>query len=173
MNATNRTEYLQELASRYIAEHGPTDRRMIAAWAYRNKMIVPDELDMIDLIASEMAQAMRTEYFIDPQGRKVRKKLSVQKKVANEWGVLKQTSLWGDAESADEDFMHLHFSQRRRRIKGECHQMKSDADSYNENRDPVNPIQYDFNFNVDLEEDAGSASHPDFDLEDDEDGKPL
>jgi hypothetical protein len=35
---------------------------------------------------------------------------------------------------------------------GQCWQLKNDIDSYNERCCPDQPIQMDFNFNVDLEE---------------------
>jgi len=35
---------------------------------------------------------------------------------------------------------------------GECRQLKNDLDSYSERHCPEDPIQTDFNFNVDLEE---------------------
>lgn len=48
--------------------------------------------------------------------------------------------------------MKLAFQQRRYQILGDCKQLKSDGDSYNENRKPSEPIQIVFDFTLDLEE---------------------
>ncbi|HWA27547.1 MAG TPA: hypothetical protein VG734_17965 [Lacunisphaera sp.] len=173
MNVTTRQELLQAIATEYIAKHGPADRRTIAAWAFRNKRIIPDETDIIDAIGAEMGQAMCAEVHTDPQGRKVRSKYAVRRKVKNQWGVWTQTFLWETHETIDEESMHLHFAQRRRQLVGHCQQFKNDADSYNENRNPAMPVQYDFNFNADLEEAAGDATHPDFPSDDDSEDEPI
>jgi hypothetical protein len=44
------------------------------------------------------------------------------------------------------------YRDRRNQILGQCWQLKNDIDSYNDRRCPNEPIQMDFNFNVDLEE---------------------
>jgi hypothetical protein len=41
---------------------------------------------------------------------------------------------------------------RRNLVLGQCWQLKQDMDSYSERRCPDQPIQINFNFNVDLEE---------------------
>jgi hypothetical protein len=48
--------------------------------------------------------------------------------------------------------MEIAFQQRRNQIKGECHQLKSDVDSYNENYNKEQPIQAVFDFTNDLDE---------------------
>lgn len=164
---------LQAIATEYIALHGPADRRTIAAWAFRNKRITPDETDIIDAIGAELGQAMCTEVHTDPQGRKVRSKYAVRKKIKNEWGVWKQMFIWADFDSIDEVSVHLHFAQRRRQLVGHCQQFKNDADSFNENRELTKPVQTDFDFNPDLLDAAASSSHPDFPEEDSEMDEPV
>lgn len=48
--------------------------------------------------------------------------------------------------------MEIAAANRRNHILGECRQLKTDVDSYNERKCPDQPIQIEFNFNVDLEE---------------------
>jgi hypothetical protein len=48
--------------------------------------------------------------------------------------------------------MGIAFQQRRQQIVGDCRQLKSDVDSYNENRNPSSPIQMVFDFTLDLVE---------------------
>ena len=111
---------------------------------------------------------MRTQCFIDEQGRKVRKKYPVRKKIKDKWGVPKQTYLWADAEDATREFMEMHFQQRRRQRAGEMIQMKTDLDSYNENRNPGLPIQLSWDFTEDIAEHEASDTHPDFDSDEED-----
>ena len=46
----------------------------------------------------------------------------------------------------------MSFQQRRQQILGDCKQLKNDADSYNENRQPSVKIQMIFDFTLDLAE---------------------
>ena len=46
--------------------------------------------------------------------------------------------------------LELAFKQRRRQIVGDCRQLKTDVDSFNQNRDPDDPIQMSFDFTNDL-----------------------
>ena len=48
--------------------------------------------------------------------------------------------------------------QRRRQIVGDCVQLRVDADSYNENRTPEQPIQISLNFTNDVEEELFAAT---------------
>lgn len=170
MNARTRQEQLQAAATEYISTHGPADRTAIATWAFRNKLIVPDETDIIQLIAEDISQAMCSETHIDPQGRRVRSKYAVRRRVKNQWGVYKQTYLWENFDTIDEASMHIHFSDRRRQMIGMCQQVKNDMESFNENREPSWPVQFDFNFNPDLLDAASPSSHPDFPEEEEPDG---
>lgn len=166
MSAKTKSEFLQDVVNSYKEAHGPnwhTDRRTIAAWALRNRKVVPEESEIIDLIAEEISQAMRTEHFIDPQGRKVRKKYPIRKKVETAWGVWRQTYIWADIEDAGPEHMKLHFSQRRRQILGDCVQAKRDLDSYNENYNLGPPLQMNFDFSEDLAEMSAPDTHPDID----------
>jgi hypothetical protein len=65
-----------------------------------------------------------------------------------------QTTLWADIRTAPRKHMEMAFRQRRGQILGECRQLKSDVDSYNENVTPGHPIPMSFNFTYDLEEEA-------------------
>lgn len=164
MNYLTKDEQLQAAASEYLRLFGPADRMTITAWAYRNKRIQPDEMDIIEMMARQMSQAMCTEYHIDPQQRKVRSKYAVRRRVKDEWGVEKQMYFWYDHETIDEESMRVHLSQRRRHIVGLCQQGKNDSESFNENRDPQIPMVFDVDFEKDMKEAQESTSHPDFEV---------
>ena len=48
--------------------------------------------------------------------------------------------------------MHIALQQRRQQIVGDCRQLKTDVDSYNENRKPNQPIQLVLDFTEDVAE---------------------
>lgn len=58
---------------------------------------------------------------------------------------------WDDL-NAERPFMEMASANRRNQILGQCWQLKNDMDSYSERKCPADPIQLDFNFNIDLEE---------------------
>jgi hypothetical protein len=53
---------------------------------------------------------------------------------------------------ATRDYMETAFQQQRQQIVGDCHQLKNDVDSYNDNINPSQPIQMVFDFRDDLAE---------------------
>lgn len=48
--------------------------------------------------------------------------------------------------------MEIAFQQRRQQIVGDCLQLKTDVDSFNENGKPDQPIQMILDFTRDVEE---------------------
>lgn len=75
MGATYLKE-LQDIVRKYRAETqiGLVTSREIAVWAIKNKLWSMGEAQIINRCADDLARAMREEYIIDPQGRKVRAK---------------------------------------------------------------------------------------------------
>ena len=60
--------------------------------------------------------------------------------------------VWADMRTAPREHMALSFAQRRERIAKRCWQLKQDADSYNENYNPGEPIVIVFDFRNDIAE---------------------
>lgn len=136
------------LINSYIAsgQPWPVEPRSIAVWGMNRKLWQPRTETLIKQAAEELTDAMRNEYFTDPQGRRVRAKHAARVKREG-----KQITHWGDWTSPPE-FMAVSFAQRRRLIVGECDQLKSDVDSYNQNANQDRPIQMSFDFGPDLAE---------------------
>ena len=136
-------EQLQRIVTEYIeaGEEWPATARQIAAWAVREKLWTPHPSSLVNQCAEDIAQAMREEYMVDPQGRKVRAKHAAR---------VEQGVLWADIRTAPPDHMEIAFKQRRRQILGDCRQLKDDVDSFNENRISAEPIQMSFDFTKDL-----------------------
>lgn len=62
----------------------------------------------------------------------------------------KQIPIWSNLSSASYKHMQLSLLQRRKRLIGNCSQLKTDMDSYNENYNTKTDIQLSFNFTNDL-----------------------
>jgi hypothetical protein len=144
------SDQLREIANRFYRESGyaePPTKQDIAAWAIRKGLWHPHPSDLIEQCAEELARAMREEHIRDAQGRSVR-----AKHVARMPGANGTRYLWDDIRSAKPAFMEIAFQQRRQQIVGDCRQLKTDVDSYNENAKPEKEIQVVFDFRRDLEE---------------------
>jgi hypothetical protein len=141
-------EQMQDLARKYEAagEEWPTTLKHISAWAIREGLWVPPPMLLITKCAEDLGRALREEYITDPQGRRVRAKHAARME-RNEG---EQGALWDDIRTASHKHLQVAFQQRRQGIVGDCHRLKIDVDSYNENREPVEPIQMSFDFTNDV-----------------------
>ena len=125
----------QDIVNDYIddGQPWPAERRTIAAWAIRKRRWQPSQKEMIDRCAQELAEAMRAEMEMDPQGRTVRAKHCALITERDEAGNKVQKRLWFDRSSSTPELMRLALQQRRRKVLGECKQLRKDLDSYNDN----------------------------------------
>lgn len=159
-----KTEHLWDITANYRAtgEKWPATAKDIAAWAIRSKLWLPQTRSMIDQCASEIAAAMREESFIDPQGRTVRKKHVIRDMQELMDGKHQQMMLWVDITGASEEQMTKAFQYRRRLVLGDCTQLKTDVDSYNDNNHHNAHIEMCFDFGADLNELAQPAEYPEY-----------
>jgi hypothetical protein len=125
----------------------PVRAREIAAWAIDHRRWAPGRSQLIDQCADLISRALREEYFRDKQGRRPRAKHSVRIKVGP-----RQESFWIDMRRTKRDLMELSLQQRRQQILGDCRQLQTDRESYNDNYNTGEPIQVPFNFEPDLAE---------------------
>jgi hypothetical protein len=147
-------EQLQSLANRYFEATGASraTKTEIAGWMIREGLWQPSPELLLHKAAEDLARALREDYYIDPQGRHVRAKHAARIVEDGE-----QKTFWADLRFASAQHMEIAFKQRRTQIVADCHQLKTDADSYNQNQNPGRPIQLLFDFTLDLAEwDAGS-----------------
>lgn len=128
---------------------GLLDPHEVAAWALHNGLHKPNVRTIIDAIAADIAQVFREEYRTDKHGRRYRAKHAATHKKGN-----KTLSLWADLD--DPNVPHGHFvrsfAQRRQQIVGDCLQLKTDVDVYNDKRDLAEPIQVPLDFTLDVAE---------------------
>ena len=125
----------------------PASARAIAAWVVKNRLWTMQDSDIINKCADEIARAMREEYYTDAQGRRVRAKHCATVEVSGE-----QMRLWDNHQTATRDFMEIAAKNRRQQIVGDCRQLKTDVDSFNENKSPEEPIKMLWDFTPDVEE---------------------
>jgi hypothetical protein len=152
-----RKEQLQELANRFREEtgSGTTTTKAFVQWLLDNKLWAPKRGSLIDDCSREIADAFRDEHVTDPQGRKVRRNYAVRIKPE---GKTQQMVLWDTREHASFEHMRLSFQQRRQGIVGDCKQLHTDVESYNENYSNGREIQVCFDFTEDIAELAQPAS---------------
>jgi hypothetical protein len=137
-----------ERYKREVRNDGLIDPHDLAGWAYKNGLHKPNAKTIIDIIAADIAQAFREEYRTDGH-RRYRAKHAAISKYGN-----RTLSLWGDLDDPNAPHEHFvkSFGQRRQQIVGDCYQLKTDSDIYNEHRNPKVPIQIVLNFTRDVAE---------------------
>lgn len=124
----------------------PASKDQIAEWAVAHKRYELTRGMAVRQCADKIGRAMGLEHIKDKKGRSVRKYYAAR---IRENGQL--VMKWDDL-NANRPFMEIAAANRRNQILGQCWQLKNDMDSYSERRYPDQPIQLDFNFNIDLEE---------------------
>lgn len=150
MNVSVQQKRMQRIVAAYrkAAQTWPATKHDIAKWAVGQGLCEAEiGSDVVGVLADQLARAMAEEYLTDPQGRQVRTKHAV-KAYRNR----KQLALWDDIRTADPAHMAAAFQQRRFQIVGECKQLKTDVNSYNENWNPGEPIQLPLDFTDDVAE---------------------
>jgi len=146
--ASHKEEWLAIVeAYREAGQTWPATTRQMAEWAFQNNLWRPTHDSLLTQLADNLSKALREDYLIDPQGRSVRAKHAARVRRDGE-----QMVLWADMRDAPREHMEIAFQQRRQQIVGDCRQLKTDVDSYNENAELIRPIQMVFDFTDDLEE---------------------
>jgi hypothetical protein len=107
----------------------------------------------LDKCANDIGQVMGELYYTDDKGRRVR--------LLHPATVKRQGELfteWDDIRTAPRQHMQLAFQQKRKAIVGECRQLKTDMDSFNDAHPEGAPIQVSFDFTMDLAEYEAAAA---------------
>ena len=146
------SEQMQRLVEEYRADGQPwpAPARDIALWMIRTNRWDRGDKTLVDLCARDISTAMRQEFHTDPQGRRVRTKHSAN--IPSGKAPNGQLALWDDMRTAPRAFMERAFKQRRHQIVGDCVQLSTDVDSYNDNSSSDDPIPMLFDFQDDVAE---------------------
>lgn len=142
-------EQIQRIEKRYreSGQKWPASAIEVATWAIGKKLYEMHPSAVIRKFADQIAQVWRDEYMTDPQNRRVRVKHAAK---CSEHGETKW--LWDDMRTATRHHMETSFQNKRDQIVMDCHQLKLDVDSYNENYNKGEKIQLVLDFRLDLEE---------------------
>lgn len=142
-------EQLQRVWHAYEEEHGcvPATAREACMWGVSDGMIAEPTYDPYTKLTEDMSRALRGEYATDHLGRRYRKNHAVR---VTKDGV--QYTMWATLGHSPRDHMHKAFIQRREQIVGDCSQLASDVDVYNDLHNDQEPIQIPFDFREDVEE---------------------
>jgi len=129
-------------------EHKPTSARQAAEWAVAEGLLELPVIDPYDVLAGEMAHALREEIKTDEQGRRYRVNHAVR---VTKGGV--QHTFWAVMGFAPHDHMERAFAQRREQVVGDLVQLKTDVDVYNDIQKGKHPeINLELNFSDDVAE---------------------
>lgn len=93
--------------------HLPSSAREACEWAVAEGLLELPDIDPCDVLATEMAQALRAEYRTDAKGRRYRVNHAVR---VTESGV--QYTFWSEMGFAPHDHMERAFAQRREASSG-------------------------------------------------------
>lgn len=146
-------EQKHEIVRQYRRAHDnrPASTLEIAEWGYRQGLWRPKEVDPVKQLAKLLSDAMREEYFTDPQGRRVRAKHAAP----SDGDAQQPLPLWVDIRDASPEarkLVELSFHNRRQLVVGELSQLNTDVGSYNENYNPGEPIPLILDFGEDIAE---------------------
>lgn len=144
-----KSEQFQKIWHLYEKEHEhlPASAREAIEWGVEQNLITLPEIDPFDVLADQMARAMRGEYRKDKFGRKYRVNHAVR---VMRRGV--QHTIWSMIGFAKREHMEKSFFQRREQIVGDCLQLKTDVDVYNDQNKSTEPIQMILDFSDDVAE---------------------
>jgi len=143
------------LVRKYVAAGGPEPvcPRVVAKWAIDNGEWDRHKFTAVSQCAKEISKALREDYYLDTQGRTVRANHSIRIVTEQPDGKHEQQTFWHDHRRMPRDFAERSFQQRRTQIVGDCKQLKTDVDSYNDNHSADKPIQLVLDFTYDIAED--------------------
>jgi hypothetical protein len=151
-----KNEKYQAIWHLYEAErdHQAAGTREAVERAVAEGLLQLPNIDPYDVLAAEMATALREEMQTDHKGRRFRVNHAVR---VTKGGV--QYTFWAAMGYAPHDHMEKAFAQRREQIIGDCIQLRTDVDVYNDmNKGGQEEIQLVLDFTDDVAEALASLA---------------
>ena len=153
------THRMQDLAQEYMLTHDveTIELEEVSQWACETGRYQRHPVSMVKQCKRELADALRVQSYIDPQGREVRKMHPVRMRTQDH-----QMVIWADIETAKPEHMRISFSQSRQGISADCVAHNTIVESYNDNNKySANLELFDYNFNPDVAEKKLPTEYPD------------
>lgn len=146
---TMKNEQLQRAWHLFELENGhlPVSAREASIWAVERGLILLPDVDPYDVLADDMARALREEYATDIKGRRYRVNHAVR---VTRRGL--QYTMWAMLPTAPRAHMQRAFIQRREQVVGDLVQLATDIEVYNDMNKEIEPIQLILDFTHDVEE---------------------
>jgi hypothetical protein len=165
---------LQHLIEQYHKAHPDEDAaevapHLVAEWAITKGIYNRPPVDPVVQLRRDLSRHLRNEYFIDPQGREVRRNHPIMVPTQTQDGE-KLRPLYKELFHAGADHMRASFQLRRRGVVRDVMQMDLDFRSWNDNnvfRAKLDKM--DYNINKDLDELNMPTTYPDGVDDDDDD----
>lgn len=155
----SKAKQLQQVCEDYATEHHVTvlDLDDVSQWAIDTGRWVDVPMTPQKRCRKELASALRLAHHTDPQLREPRTWHAAL--VPGTDGQFRWE--WADMRFAEPNHMHLSQQYGRRQILDHCRQHKLVTDSYNDNNiHGADLTPTDYNFNLDLEEEAFGDQYP-------------
>lgn len=151
MKRKTKKDLMLQIYSEYMSEFGrkPVSSFALYEWAKKTGRwkYIPTPFAERNKFSQDLSDALRQQVYTDPQGRQVRTKHAVRKEINDI-----QTTLWGDLRYDPVNFIKLSFSQCRKQIVDDNVRLKTDVDSFNENRKPEEPYTLELDYSEDVKE---------------------
>ncbi len=128
-------------------DHAAASAREVVDWAVRERGLRLPKVDPRDILAGQLARALREEYATDDQGRRYRVNHAMR---VTKDGV--QYTFWGILGFASHEHMQRAFTQRREQVVGDLVQLHIDVEVYNERVPIEKRIQLVLDFKDDVSE---------------------
>jgi hypothetical protein len=157
-----KAENLQQLLHQYreVVHDRPFTMAEAAIWAIKNNLWTLPPKSAESQLAKALGEAARVDYIADPQGRRIRRLHARRIETELPGGQTIQQTFWDDITMARPEHMQMSFQQRRGLVRSDCHQLKTDADSYNTNWNTGQQILLSYDFTEDMEEMEQSTVYP-------------
>jgi len=146
---TTYNERLQRVWRQYEEEHGhlAASARDVVVWGVSKGTLSFEHRDPFDGLAEDMSRAMREQMGTDAKGRRYRVNHAVR---VYKNGV--QITFWAIMDFAPRSHMQKAFTQRREQIVGDCCQLRTDVDVYNDMHKEETKLPLVLDFTHDVEE---------------------
>jgi hypothetical protein len=159
----------ERTASTTRRRHGETGKREpnlchVAIWAHGKGLIQLPRVDPHRVLARTFARACQQDYIVDENGEPVRRRHAVKVVVGDE-----QLTFWPNMEDLSPAKMRASLGSRRKGSGEDILPIERDKRYFNKHYNPGDPLEMDYNYNIDVEEHFMPTDYPDAPPEEDND----
>jgi hypothetical protein len=127
-----------------------------ARWAESNGLMDKPHVDPLRIMQKALARACQQDYIEDENGEPVRRRHAVREKRGD-----KQLTLWAKMEDLTPAKFKLSLASRRNGMLQDGLQAERDKRYFNKHYNPGDPVEFDHNLSMDVEEHFMPTDYPD------------